>query len=229
MGRRAAPAGKSTWPDARLINAIRREPPDRESLNTLVDRYWKPLYARCFMLTLDAEDARGLAQESLLRIVISRHSIQPDRPFQVHVITIATDLWRNINCGALRAELLADSDAASVGSAANLGKDESITLAETLADARALSFDDELRLEMDLDQALVRLEPRLRDVLIACLIDGDSAAEIGQRYHCSEQSVTGWIREAIGQISAFLAGEHASSGRFSCSARETYELPEPSR
>lgn len=66
---------------------------------------------------------------------------------------------------------------------------------------------------MDLDHALARLEPRLRDVLIARFITGESAAEIGERYDRTEQAVTGWIREAIRQMRIFLGDESARASR----------------
>jgi hypothetical protein len=53
-----------TWTDAWLVAAIRQDPPDEEALDVIVDRYWKPLFARCQMLTLDGEKARDLAQEA---------------------------------------------------------------------------------------------------------------------------------------------------------------------
>jgi RNA polymerase sigma factor (sigma-70 family) len=204
---RSPAATKSTWPDAWLINAVRRDPPDEESLNVLVDRYWKPLYARCRMLTLDGDSARDLAQESWLRVLKARHSIQPDGHFQAYIITIATNLWRDINRAAMRAGAMADTRVASLDSAIREGEDESITLGNVLADPHTISSDDQLLLEMDLDHALARLEPRLRDVLVARFIGGESAAQIGERYERTEQAVTGWIREAIRQMRVFLGDE----------------------
>jgi len=51
----------------------------------------------------------------------------------------------------------------------------------------------------------------LRDVLISRFINGESAAEIGQRYGRTEQAITGWIREAIRQMKMYL-GEDRSRG-----------------
>jgi RNA polymerase sigma-70 factor (ECF subfamily) len=210
---RGVAATKSTWPDAWLINAVRVDPPDEEALNALVDRYWKPLYARCRMLTLDPDGARDLAQESWLRVLKARHSIQPDGHFQAYVITIATNLWRDTNRAALRAGPMADHRVASLDAATRADDDESITLGNILADPHTLSQDDQLLLEMDLDQGLARLNPRLRDVLIARYVSGESAAEIGERYDRTEQAVTGWIREAIRQMRIFLGDESGRASR----------------
>src|SRR5215204_1389497 len=51
------------WPDAWLVAAARREPPDAAALDALVARHWGRLYARCELLTLDRQAASDLAQE----------------------------------------------------------------------------------------------------------------------------------------------------------------------
>ena len=200
----ARQVNQSSWPDAWLINAVRREPPDEEALNALVDRYWKPLYARCRMLTLNPESARDLAQEAWLRDLRARVSLQPDGNFHAYIMTIATNLWRDNNRAALRAGPIADNRMASLESSISNDDDESIALGSFVADPHTLSADDQLLLEMDLDDALSRLEPRLRDVLVSRYINGESAAEIGDRYGRTEQAITGWIREAIRQMKISL-------------------------
>jgi RNA polymerase sigma-70 factor (ECF subfamily) len=203
----------SAWPDAWLINAVRRDPADEDALDALVDRYWKPLYARCRMLTQEADSARDLAQESWLRVLRARHSLEPDGHFQAYIITIATNLWRDLNRSAVRAGPMADTRIASLDApvvADDTG--ESIPLINVTADPQTLSPDDQILLEMDLDNALSRLEPRLRDVLISRFITGESAAEIGRRYERTEQAITGWIREAIRQMKIYL-GDDGSLGR----------------
>lgn len=199
------PGSQSGWPDAWLINAVRRDPPDEAALNVLVERYWRPLYARCRMLALDVETARDLAQEAWLRVLRARHSLEPDGHFQAYIITIATNLWRDRSRAAYRAGAIAEHRLASLDApiAADEGE-ESISLINVLADPRTLSSDDQLLVEMDLDHALGRLEPRLREVLVARYISGESAAEIGKRYGRTEQAITGWIREAARQMRTFL-------------------------
>lgn len=202
----------STWPDSWLINAVRRDPPDEDALNALVDRYWKRLYARCRLLTVDPDSARDLAQECWLRVLRARHSIEPDGHFQAYITTIATNLWRDMNRSAVRAGPIADGRMTSLDSSVVTDGGDSIPLINVLADPHTLSADDQIVLEMDLDNALSRLEPRLRDVLISRFITGESAAEIGRRYERTEQAVTGWIREAIRQMKIYL-GDERGRGR----------------
>ena len=197
-------AKPSTWPDAWLVNAVRHEPPDEEALSVLVDRYWKPVYACCRLLTVDDDRARDLAQESWLRLLRARHSLKPDGHFKAYVVTIATNLWRDMNRTAMRAGPTADSRMASLESPAEADDGESMSLIDVVADPHTLSPDDQLLLEMDLDKALARLQPPLRDVLICRFISGESAAEIGHRYGRTEQTITGWIRDAVRQMKMFL-------------------------
>jgi RNA polymerase sigma-70 factor (ECF subfamily) len=199
----------STWPDAWLISAIRRDPPDEEALNALVDRYWKKLYARCRLLTVDPDSANDLAQESWLRVLRARRSIEPGGNFQAYIIAIATNLWRDKNRSAVRAGPVAENRMASLDAPVTADEGESIPLINVVADPHTLSADDQILLEMDLDNALSRLEPRLRDVLISRFITGESAAEIGQRYGRTEQSITGWIREATMQMKIYLGDERS--------------------
>jgi RNA polymerase sigma-70 factor, ECF subfamily len=202
-------ANPSSWPDAWLINAVRRDPPDENALNALVDRYWKSLYARCRLLTVDPDSARDLAQESWLRVLRARHSIEPNGHFQAYITTIATNLWRDMNRSAVRAGPIAEGRMASLDSSVVADDGDWMPLIDVLADPHTLSADDQILLEMDLDNALSRLDLRLRDVLISRFITGESAAEIGRRYGRTEQAITGWIREAVRQMKIYLGDKHS--------------------
>jgi RNA polymerase sigma factor (sigma-70 family) len=186
---------RSSWPDAWLINAVRREPPDDASLDVLVKRYWKALFARCQILTLDREAASDLAQEAWLRVLRARTTLEPDRNFYAYIVTVATNLWRDRNRAARRAGAMSDSRLASLDAADP--DHESMALVDVLPDARTLSMDEQVLLKMDIDDALQRLEPQLRDVLVSRYVAGESAAEIGHRYDRTEQTISSWIREAI--------------------------------
>jgi RNA polymerase sigma-70 factor (ECF subfamily) len=161
------------------------------------------------MLTVDADSANDLAQDSWLRVLRARHSIEPGGNFQAYIIAIATNLWRDKNRSAVRAGPVADSRMASLDAPVAADEGESLPLISVVADPHTLSADDQILLEMDLDNALNRLEPRLRDVLISRFITGESAAEIGQRYGRTEQSITGWIREATVQMKIYLGDERS--------------------
>ena len=192
-------------PDAWLIAAVRQDPPDESALQLLVDRYWKSLFARCRFLTQNADLANDLANETWYRVLRARGSLDPSKSFRGYLITIATNLWRDWNRTARQ------------GAAMSVGKDQSldaelpgedgmsVTLADVLPDPASLDAEEQAILKLDLDEALARLSPQLRDVLVARFVDGESAAEIGRRYGRTEQTVTSWVRQATRGLEQSLA------------------------
>jgi RNA polymerase sigma factor (sigma-70 family) len=198
---------RSGWPDAWLINAVRREPPDEAALDVLVTRYWKALFARCQILTLDRDAANDLAQEAWLRVLRARGTLQPDGNFRAYIITVATNLWRDGIRSARRAGPMADSRLESLDSP-DPGHGQSMALVDVVPDASTLSMDDQVLLKMDIDAALKRLSPDLRDVLVSRYVGGESAAEIGRRYDRTEQTISSWIREAVREMKVYLGESH---------------------
>ena len=190
---------RSAWPDAWLISAIRSEPPDERSLDVLVTRYWNALFARCQTLTLDRDSASDLAQDAWLRVLRSRATLEPDGNFHAYIRTVATNLWRDRNRTARRAGAMADNRLASLN-AVFPDHGTSTSLVDTVPDASTLSMEEDVILKMDIDYALERLRPHLRDVLVSRFWTGESAAEIGLRYDRTEQTISSWIREAVREI-----------------------------
>ncbi len=195
-------------PDAWLIAAVRREPPDAPALEALVGRYWKMLFGRCQMLTLDREAASDLAQEAWLRVLRARSALEPDGNFPAYIVTIATNLWRDRRRSERRAGEMADDRMASLDGSIATGDGETMALADVLPDPRTLPAEEQVLLKMDVDNALERLTPQLRDVLTARFLSGESAAEIGRRYGRTEQTITGWVREAVRQMKVHLGESH---------------------
>jgi RNA polymerase sigma factor (sigma-70 family) len=187
----------SSWPDSRLIDATRRDPPDAAALDALVARYWKALFARCQLLTLNEQKASDLAQEAWCRILRARRNLKPDGNFFAYLAMTATNLWRDEIRSARRAGPLAKGRLISLDAAQQAEDGEAPVLAEVLPDPKTISESDQLRLKMDIDQALGALTPLLRDALVSRYVTGESCAEIGRRYGRTEQTVNGWVREAI--------------------------------
>ena len=183
--------------DSWLVDRIRRDPPDPAALDELVSRYWKELHGRCHLLTLNSDKANDLAQDAWCRVLRARHSLKPDGNFPAYLVTIATNLWRDSQRHARRAGPLADHRLASLDAAPHDTEAESFVLADALPDLHASQSEEAARLRIDIDEALSQLTPLLRDVLVARFIAGESCAEIGQRYSRTEQTVSGWVREAI--------------------------------
>ena len=194
----------TAWPDEWLIAAVRRDPPDVAALDVLADRYWKPLFGRCQMLTLNHEKANDLAQQAWCRVLRARNTLKPGGNFPAYLTTIATNLWRDSNRSARRAGPLADHRLASLDAAFPTEDGETAMLADTLPDLNALQDEEQKLLALDIDQALGQLTPLLRDILVSRLIDGESCAEIGRRYDRTEQTISAWVRQAIREMKRHL-------------------------
>jgi RNA polymerase sigma-70 factor (ECF subfamily) len=191
-------------PDAWLIAAVKQDPPDEEALDALVDRYWKTLFGRCQMLTLHREKAADLAQDAWCRVLRARRSLKPDGNFPGYLMTIATNLWRDAQRSAQRAGPMAEQRLASLHAALPTDDGGDVTLEDVLPDWRALEAEQQRLLALDIDQALAQLTPRLREVLVARFLAGESCAEIGRRYGRTEQSISGWVREGIQKMKLHL-------------------------
>jgi RNA polymerase sigma-70 factor (ECF subfamily) len=192
------------WPDAWLIAGAREEPPDVEALDMLVNRYWKPLYGRCQLLTLNGQQANDLAQETWCRVLRARRTLRPDGNFPAYITTIATNLWRDWNRSARRAGPMSDNRMASLDAPLPTDDGEEIGLAELLPDLNGLQADEHAQLKLDIDGALARLSPQLRDVLIARYLNDESAAEIGRREGRTEQTISAWVRRALRDMKLYL-------------------------
>ena len=99
---------------------------------------------------------------------------------------------------------MSDDRLASLDQAFTLDDDDSIVLGDLLPDLNSLQADKQRALKLDIDRALGRLTPHLRDVLVARFITGESCAEIGLRYGRTEQTVSGWVREAMREMKLHL-------------------------
>lgn len=72
---------------------------DREALNTLIARYWHPVYRLIYGKTGNADDAKELTQETLMKSFrsLAQYEIQ-SVPFKTYIYKIAvnvvTDFWR---------------------------------------------------------------------------------------------------------------------------------------
>jgi RNA polymerase sigma-70 factor (ECF subfamily) len=205
--------GVASWPDASLVEAVRREPPDEAALDALVARHWKALFGRCQMLALNQDQARDLAQETWCRVLRSRQSLKPDGNLPAYLTTIATNLWRDSYRAARRAGPMADHQLASLDGGPCNDEGEPMVLMNTVQDLQGLSPEQQSLLKLDLDEALAQLSPLLREVLVARYLIGESCAEIGRRYRRTEQTISGWVREASRQMKLYLDESTRDTGR----------------
>ena len=81
---------------------------------------------------------------------------------------------------------------------------EGVALVDRIPDIKTLSPEDQRLLAIDIDEALAQLTPQLREVLVARFINGESCAEIGRRFGRTEQSISGWVRQALREVKLHL-------------------------
>ena len=194
-----------SWTDARLIAAIQEEPPNEDALHELVTRYWHTLFARCRALTMGSDLAADLVQETWSRVLRARAGLRPDGSFPGYIIAVATNIYRDQRRLSRRAGDMAEHRLLSLELAMPSDEDDTVVLADVIPDTRTLGRADRLALAIDLDGAFAQLTPRLREVVVARYIRGESAAAIGRRYECSEQTITTWLRRAGRLLQDYLA------------------------
>jgi RNA polymerase sigma-70 factor, ECF subfamily len=212
-GERPAPRNESAWPDEWLIAAVRREPPDEPALDALVGRYWKALFARCQLLTLDRERATDLAQETWCRVLRARQTLKPDGNFSAYLMTIAANLWRDWNRSARRAGSMAENRMASLDAPLTTDDGDTLVLADVVPDLNALEREEQAVLKTEIDDALSHLSPQLRDVMTSRFLMGESSAEIGLRYGRTEQTITAWLRQATREMKVHLSQSRRITAR----------------
>lgn len=193
------------WVDTWLIAAVRRDPPDEKALDVLAARYWKPLFGRCLVLTLNHHKANDLAQEAWCRVLRSRHALNPGGNFPAYLTTIATNIWRDWYRSARRAGPMAEHQLASLDAVLEDGSGNTTSLADMLPDLNGLEAEQKKLLMIDIDHALEQLAPQTRDVLVSRFLAHESCAEIGRRYGRTEQSVSGWVRQGVQEMKVLLA------------------------
>ena len=194
----------ASWPDSRLISSARRDPPDEQTLDVLVARYWDFVFARCQMLVVNREKALDLAQATWYRVLRARRALKPEGNFPAYLKKIVTNLFRDSYRTALRAGAIAEYRLESLDAAQPNEDGETLVLMDIVPDLKSLQQEEQTLLAIDIDRALEQLTPRLREVLVARFIDGESCAEIGVRYGRTEQAVSGWVREALRQMKTHL-------------------------
>jgi RNA polymerase sigma factor (sigma-70 family) len=201
----------SSWPDAWLIAAVRRDPPDTEALDELAERHWKALFARCQLLTLNFDKANDLGQEAWCRVLRARHSLKPGGNLPAYLATVATNLWRDRHRWARRAGPLADERMLALDAPLSDGDGQTVALGDVLPDLNGVQTQEHAMLALDIDQALERLGPQLRDVLVARYIIGESCAEIGRRYGRTEQTISSWVRAAVREMQNYFEEQNSAA------------------
>ena len=121
---------------------------DPAALDALVDRYWKLIFGRCHMLTLNPQQASDLAQEAWCRMLRARQSLKPDGNFPAYLTTVAMNAWRDAHRSARRAGPMAEHRLVSLDARIDQEEGDPVALADVLADLNSLQ-EEEQRLRED--------------------------------------------------------------------------------
>jgi DNA-directed RNA polymerase specialized sigma24 family protein len=162
-------------PDAMLITEGRRDPPNLEALDVLIARHWKPLFAKCQMMTVNPEQASNLAQAAWRHILQTERGPHPTKDFRAHLIMTATNLWRQQTqplhfAGAVAAHREISTDDSSF---VPVGEEPWFPGA-MVADLKCLSKSEQMGLEREIDGALLRMTPGQRDAVLSHYLNGES-------------------------------------------------------
>ena len=188
---------RSSSGDAQLLAAVSDAMSGAQALDTLVRRHARALERRCRIITGDRDHAADLAQETWSRVLRTRATLSADGSFGAYLAKIALNVWRDERKAQrhrrelITQRLLSRHDA--IGD-----DDDALTIWDTLSGPS--QTDEKMLLRLDLAYALARLPARLRAVVIARYVRGESAAEIGRHYGRTEQTITGWLREATARM-----------------------------
>jgi RNA polymerase sigma factor (sigma-70 family) len=156
------------------------------------------------MLALNDDDASDLAQSAWVRVLRARRSLDPQGNFPAYLSMVATNLWRDGHRSARRAGSLADRAMASLDAPLENDDGDASAFGDLLPDPNALPAEEQTLLAMEIDDALTRLTPRSREMLVSRYLHGESAADIARRHGRTEQSITSWLRQAISEMKVHL-------------------------
>jgi len=166
---------------------------DREVFDAYVRDRWEPLVRTAALLTGDAHAAEDLVQESLVRAAQHWHRVDPgavDAYVRRVMYTRSIDTWR----WRRRQPNPVDTSAPNF-----------------LAHHTGVRDDaDDLATRLTLLEALARLTPRQRAVLVARFYEDRTEVDAARVLGCSVNTVKSQTRHALGRLRA-LAPELAST------------------
>jgi DNA-directed RNA polymerase specialized sigma24 family protein len=161
---------ENNWTDEQLIAAMQHESPNIQALDTFIERYWKPLFAWCYMMTVNRHQAFQLGQKTWQHILGAPQLVHSTEDFCTQLVTLATDLWRD--------QIPADEAETAIetcpGSPFHLSpgavKEAEISFPYTTPEnLHILSKAERTELTRIVDLALGRTTPKQRDILLNSL------------------------------------------------------------
>lgn len=185
--------------DIRLMLKVRGG--DLHALGVLYARHQAKVYALCYRMTGESHVAEDLVQETFLRVLRYRHSFLGESQFTTWLYRIA----RNVTLSHLE----------STKREASLGRQwlDHRTIVGDPGDAERLAM---------VEEALTRLPPDKREVLVFSRYHGMRYAEIAAVCDCSVSAVKTRVHRAINELRRILRNLEQADDEMRSREREAH-------
>ncbi len=180
----------------------------------LVTRHWAQVHRLAWRLTGNREDAEDLTQETFLRVFRSLHSYRPTGRFEGWLHRITTNLFLD---GARRRQRIRMEPIA----------EEAPLPDSSLAPEHRFEAEN---LDLDIQEALAALSPRLRAAVVLCDIEGLPYEEIARTLGVKLGTVQSRIHRGRRLLREALAHRDPSATRTGPASThpETFSVPRDS-
>lgn len=164
--------------DEILVAASKRG--QKDAYAALVRRYYKPVFAVCFGILGNANDAEDIAQDTMLTGYLKIRSLHKNDRFSYWIMQVA----RHLCIDLIRRK-----------------RHVKAILAE-----RKIETEKHNEYSHDLESGIRKLPMELRMPLVMYYFDNKSTENIARRFHLSHSAVCAKIREAKRQLYRLLTG-----------------------
>lgn len=169
---------------------FRAQQHDRSAFEELVRAYKDPVYLLCYRLTNNHADAQDLAQDVFIKAYTGLHAFRNEADFGTWLHRIAVNQWINIS-RKNKGNNIISIDAPV---AMNQGEEMLREIAATAEDPQQIY--DQVELQNIVREAMDRLLPEHRAVLVLREFQGHSYEEISSIVGCSLGTVKSRINRA---------------------------------
>lgn len=171
------------YSDEMLVRRIKAG--DQAALEELVERWYPRVYAYTFRMTGGQQDAQDVTQETFLAVLRSVERFRPWRAFQSWLFAIAHN--KCMDFFRLRGQTVADP--------------------EVLERIRAPDVHDRLLDAIVVEQAIFRLPPLQREVIVLRYLDGFTPVEISRMTDTPLSTVRWRLNAARARLEELLKEE----------------------
>lgn len=167
---------------------IRLKKGDEQAFTEIYNAYSKPMYLKVLRMVKYKDTADELVQELFIKLWDNKEKIDPEKPFQSFMYTIAQNLVYNYFRKVA-------SDNTLVESLLLRGTDHDLSAEELLLNKETAAL---------LNQAIDQLSPQRKIAFNLCKIEGKSYEEASQIMGVSVPTINSHITQSLQSIRAYL-------------------------